>query len=357
MKLLITLHFNSEMGGLHDNVRATALEAADRGYAVYVACRSGLFYDTLQSDGINVVETAQDDIDKSREKIINEVGTDIDLIHAHPGSSRKIAIRLHDAYDIPVIFHVHGSWIDSVEGYIDKLACVFAVSGAVKQKVITQTGGNAHKVHIIPNYSEYDKADHPHRPESLRISLITRLEKDKKRIIDEVMKLPDYLNETDEAIDFDVIGDGSLAKELMNHFEAHVKNTNVRINHLGWISDKEELKKHIIGSDLIIGPGRVAIDAYTLCTPVIVVGSQNYHGVINSSNWQHFVHANFGGYGSIPYEAGDIAADLELLLKDEAAYLETVNIGRRVVDAFFNKTVTLDKHFRVYEMVSKSLHG
>lgn len=355
MKILITLFFNSELGGLHDNIRAVALESKKRGHDVYVGCRKGLFFDQLKSDGINTVEIVNDDVEQSIKNVVAEVGTDIDLIHANPGISRNVALELHDTNNIPVIYHVHGAWLNAVEEYIDKLSCVFAVSESVKQKVIERTEGNAHKVHVLPNYSDYiykeDEANKDNHQTKV-ISLITRLETDKSYIIDEVKKLSTYLNEFNQKITLNIIGDGSLRESFISFLIEEIQNEKVKINDIGWVADEEQLKDYIINSDIVIGPGRVAIDAFTLHSPVIVVGSQNYHGLIDEENWQHFAGANFGGYGSRQSGEGDIINDLDRLLNDEAVYYKTISIGNRVVELFFNKKKTLDLMFGIYDVVA-----
>ncbi|MFD2830005.1 glycosyltransferase family 4 protein [Corticicoccus populi] len=355
MKVLITLFFNSELGGLHDNIRAVALEAKKRDHEVYVGCRGGLFFDQLSTDGINMIEIDDADVNQSVQNIVEAAGTDFDIIHANPGISREIAIQLHDEYDIPVVYHVHGGWVNAVETYVEKLDSIFAVSESVKQKVVERTGGNAHKVHVIPNYSDYVyEADVRKEKQHTRtISLITRLETDKTNIIEEAEKLAPYLNETDQTINFNVIGEGSLREKFITHLNHEIQNEKVKINDIGWISDKNELKTYMQNSDIIIGPGRVAIDAFTLRIPVIVVGSGNYHGLIDEKNWQHFAGANFGGYGSRQSEEGNIVGDLDSLLTDEEVYKRTVDIGSRVVDLFFNKEKTLEKMFGIYEIVSR----
>ncbi|WP_020006127.1 hypothetical protein [Salinicoccus albus] len=40
-------------------------------------------------------------------------------------------------------------------------------------------------------------------------------------------------------------------------------------------------------------------------------------------------------------------------MKDEAVYARTADIGSRVVDAFFNKQMALDRLFSVYEIVGQ----
>src|SRR5699024_3099978 len=191
MNILITLYYNAELGGLHDNVFATAIEAKKRGYNVFVACRAGVFNEKLLSHGLRTITIDQDKKIDSINKINDAMGEEIDLIHAHPGNSRIIAMRLHRQFNIPVIFHVHGAWLDGVDTFIEEVECVFAVSESSKQKVIELCKGYEHKVHVIPNYSDYEyiekklfKRDNTQNI----IRLITRLNYYKKLILDEFLK-------------------------------------------------------------------------------------------------------------------------------------------------------------------------
>src|SRR5699024_12357477 len=99
---------------------------------------------------------------------------------------------------------------------------------------------------------------------------------DKKLIIDEVKKLSEFLNNTDDVITFNILGDGSLKNDLKYYFEENVNNINIEIKFKGWVSDKEELKYNIINSDIVIGLGRLSLDSHKIGTSVIVLGSQNY---------------------------------------------------------------------------------
>lgn len=354
MKLLIILFYNSEQGGLHDNVFSTAIESQKRGYEVFVACRRGVFQETLKDNGINIVEIDQQKKIWSVNNIINVVGTDIDLIHSHPGISREISLLLHDEYKIPVIYHVHGAWTDSIHHYIHKLESVFAVSESVKQRISTYCKNHSHLVHVIPNYSDYTinkDTNYLFHENSKIITLITRLEHDKKLIIDEVKKLSEFLNNTDDVITFNILGDGSLKNDLKYYFEENVNNINIEIKFKGWVSDKEELKSHIINSDIVIGPGRVAIDSHKIGTPVIVLGSQNYYGIINDENWQEFVSSNFGGLGPKSTSQNQIENDLKTLLYNKEEYINSVQVGHKVIDTFFDKEKTLEKLFNIYDIV------
>lgn len=351
MKILITLYYNAELGGLHDNVFATALEAVKRGHDVYVACRRGKFNERLSEHGVKTITIDQDKKVDTINKIIEAIGTNIDLIHTHPGNSRIIAMRLHRQYDIPVIYHVHGSWLDNVDKYIHEVECVFAVSESTKQKVIHVCKGYEEKVHVIPNYSDYNYVNENKSLEKEPvISLITRLDQDKKLIIDEFYKLISLLNSFEKPITINIIGEGSLRHEFLNNLKTKIYNRLVNINYVGWMNDKKELKEKILESTVVIGPGRVAIDSLTLGIPVIVVGSQNYQGIIKEDNWQSIVSNNFGGYGSFEQNA-NIKEDFNDLLRSSEVYNLSINMGRTIIKTFFNKEDILRKHFNIYEII------
>jgi len=353
-KILYTLYYNSEMGGLHDNVFATVQEAKNRGHEVYVACREGIFQNKLKNCGINVININQDQKINSINKILDVIGSDIDLIHTHPGNSRIIALRLARTYDIPIIYHVHGAWTDNIKNYITEVSSVFAVSNSVKQKIIESCPEYDYKVHVIPNYSDYEVVNEPikHKDlKSLNIALISRLEKDKSLIVEKIKNLKEFLVNTTYKITFNIIGEGSLKYDLIKFFSEHITNKNIEVNFIGWVSDKNVLKSYILKCDLVIGPGRVAIDALTLKRPVIVVGSQNYYGIINSENWQRFVSSNFGGLGPKPINEGDISNDLQILISDKNVYKESVEIGTKVIQNFFNRQDAIEKMFNIYDIL------
>jgi len=355
VNLLITLYYNAESGGLHDNVFATAVEAKRKGYNVFVACRSGSFNDRLKDNRIFTITIDQDKKIDSINKIQEVMGDDIDLIHAHPGNSRIIAMRLHKKLSIPVIFHVHGAWLDGVEYFIEDVECVFAVSESTKQKIVKQCGGYEHKVHVIPNYSDYSYniiKDFRHESEQKQISLITRLDLDKKLILDEFQKIIPKINNSSTKIKINIIGDGTLREEFMNKLYFNIDNELIELSYIGWVKDKTTLKEYIEKSDIVIGPGRVAIDSLTLGVPVLVVGSQNYQGIITKNNWQSFVSSNFGGYGKNEC-LSKIEDDIEILLYNQYIYETSMKIGRKLIEIFFDKTKTIEKHFDIYSIVTK----
>lgn len=353
MNILITLYYKAELGGLHDNVFASAVEAKNRGHNVVVACRSGIFNDKLLDAGIKTITTNLDEYTEAMDEIKTVMGKNIDLIHCHPGSSRVVAMRLNKELNVPVIYHVHGGWVDNINFYIDRVESVFAVSESVKKKIVEKCYGYEYKVHVIPNYSDYDYSEitlYDNNSDVKIISLITRLDNDKKLIMDEVKKLTPYLNTITIPIRLRIVGDGVLKDEFISFLENNITNSVVQVEYVGWVAEWKKLKQLIQESFIVIGPGRVAIDSYTLGSQVIVVGSQNYQGIISKRNWQLFVSNNFGGYGE-NLEESNIVKDFDVLLNNPKIYNSSLRIGQEVIKTFFDKETTLKKHFNIYNII------
>lgn len=113
------------------------------------------------------------------------------------------------------------------------------------------------------------------------------------------------------------------------------------------------LEQYYIESDLIVGPGRVAIDAYSINKPVIVVGSKRYEGFISDENWTTLVSSNFGGYkhNSIESEI-DIAKDIQFM-SDYNYRKNSASIGFKIAREFFNKDKINGKLFMIYDIIIK----
>lgn len=353
MNILIVFSSVSEHSGLHDNILETVVEAKNRGHRVFVAYRSGEFLGKIKKLDIEIIETDC----KLRAQAANKIKAftlcDIDIIHTHPGDGRKVAVRLSRELDIPMVMTIHGKWTNNISNYIDHLAAVFTVSESIKQKVIDECNGSYEKVHVIPNYSNYYN-EIPTNNDIFKISLITRLDKDKDLIMEMVQDILPIMNEYSNKLELDIIGDGTEKEKFIDYLTSYLNN-NIEINFLGWIDDKVILKNHYQKSDLIIGPGRVVIDAYALNKPALVIGSKRYEGYITKKNWQELASSNFGGYrhGQLSFSS-DIVRDFKLLLNDSSLRNETAKIGKLTIETLFDKGKTNEKLFAIYEMIKKA---
>lgn len=353
--LLILLHSLSDHNGLHDNVFQTAIESRKRGYNVFVAHREGEFLDKLRSAGFNVIACDFSNTRETINQITSVVSSKLNLIHVHPGKSRKIGLLLKKELKVPIVMTIHGKWTDSISQYYDRVDAIFAVSEGIKQKIIEECDNAGEKVHVIPNYSKYDHLSYRKKDNDvLTISFITRLDKDKELILNEVKKIIPSLNEYKGSLAFNVIGDGSLKDEFEKYFKSNINNNNIKINFVGWVSEDDILRNYYVDSDLIIGPGRIIIDSFTLNRAAIVIGSKLYEGIMDRKNWQKFVSSNFGGYRKGgETSTSEIVSDFEKLVYSPVERKKNQLIGSKVVNEFFNSTQINKKHFTIYDLIEK----
>lgn len=354
--ILFVLNSKSERNGLQDNVYQTAVEARDRGYKVYIAHRPGEFLTKVYREGFNVVNVDFKNIRETVDKIKRTVNDDLNIIHMHPGDSRKVGLFLKRELNVPLVMTLHGKWTDSVGQYSESLDAIFGVSEGVKHKLLDECEGAEEKVHVIPNYSKFksDQTSSIAKSRTMNVSVITRLDKDKELIIDKIKELVPVLNQHDKKLTLNIVGDGELRTNLENYFKDNLNNENINIIFKGWVHDDASLLNEYNESDIIIGPGRVVIDGYTLNKPALVIGSKAYEGVMDKSNWQKFVASNFGGYRhNIDFSDKDIVADFAPMINDEELRKENAKLGHKIVSQFFNEEITNNKLFNIYNIIEK----
>lgn len=353
MNILIVFSSVAEHSGLHDNIFDTALEGKRRGHNVFVAYRSGEFYDKLKRNGINVIDTDCKLRGKSCKQIKVAMNAEIDLIHTHPGDGRKVALMLSKELKVPLVMTIHGKWTNSLSNYIEDVDAVFAVSEGIRQKVIEECKGHYEKVFVIPNSYTFPLIKNEIREKLAIISIITRLDKDKQLVLSVIQNFIDSLNTFDDELLVNIIGDGTEKETVQDYVSKNLNNKNISIEFRGWINNKEILKDFYLKSDLIIGPGRVIIDAYSLNIPAIVVGSKRYEGLISKENWTSLVSSNFGGYKHNDIDVADESGMIKDFkkIKSYEYRKDSSDIGYKVVEEFFNKENINNKIFSIYDVL------
>ena len=134
-----------------------------------------------------------------------------------------------------------------------------------------------------------------------------------------------------------MIGDGTHRDEFMELCQSMLEDTGHTIQFKGWLVD-EELKNAYLDCDIIIAPGRSAIEGMACGKPVIAVGSKIYIGLITQKNWQSAVYSNFGGAGKkfADYELDSVGEDLNHLLDDQANINRLGRFGHEIAKQFFD---------------------
>ncbi|MFC3420059.1 glycosyltransferase family 4 protein [Salinicoccus hispanicus] len=356
MKLLYIVYFNAPMGGLHENVFASALYMKKQKCEVHVVLKPGLLQKRMESQGINTIPT---DFSSPEDTVALIEDTDVyfDLIHFHPGPSKHSALMYGRKHNVPIIETYHGMWHDELRKHIDQLNAVITVSEGIKANLQSKVKKHHEKYYVMPNGYDRKLFKRPkfyNRSSSeLNIGLITRFDQDKQFIIDIMLLAVNHIgHKKNMKLNIHIVGDGTFKDDFINLCKQFLQNSQHQVEFKGWLVDKQ-LKKAYLDCDIIIAPGRSAIEGMACGKPVIAVGSKNYIGLINHDNWQSGVHNNFGGagYKFKNYQVGSIESDLDYLFDYPERIRSVGEFSYKIASQFFDAEAINRNLFNIYRIV------
>lgn len=361
MHVLYTVHFNSAHSGLHENVFATAKKSLESGFKVSVLCKDGEFATRLRKSGIQVITSDFESIDDTVVAVLTATQNDYDIIHTHPGPSRKVALKVSEERNVPLFMTFHGMWKDSIARYADKLTAIFPVSEGVKDFIRPNLDNNQEKLVVMPNgvnkklFKPKKELIPFKRDKVLNISLVSRLDQDKDFIIELFYKALQFTTEKyQDMVTWTIVGDGTKLDE-MERRTLEITGNGQTVNFLGWKTNKS-LYKSYLNSDIVIAPGRCVLEAMSCGKPVIAIGSKKYNGLVDKGNWLNGMYTNFGGIGNKmdDYVEGTIEKDLTRIIESSKLRNELGDLGIFITDKFYDEDKINSKIIGLYQIFKKT---
>lgn len=210
----------------------------------------------------------------------------IQLVHAHSraaGWSSYVACKLTGT---PMITTVHGRQpVHASRKAFHALGyAAVAVCEDIKQQLIDSLGVAADKIQVIRNGIETDKftAIAPPQNDKPLIMIVGRLTGPKGdvcyRLLDEVIDLERY--------QVQVIS-GSQVTERFARFQ----------NQVAFVGYVQDIPARMQQADLVIGAGRVAMEALLCGRPTLAIGEAKAIGIITAENLPQALASNFGDIG------------------------------------------------------------
>lgn len=210
----------------------------------------------------------------------------IQLVHAHSRASSWSCYVACKITGTPMITSVHGR--QPVHSSRKKFHALgdkaLAVCEAVREQLIASLGVAPELISLGRNginTEQYQPCPAPNNAKPV-ISIIGRLTGPKGelcyRLLDECLNLDDYQVQ---------IASGSEVPERFERFKA-------KVQFLGYVQDIPRL---IAQSDLVIGAGRVAMEAILMQRPIFAIGEALALGLITKENVSSAMSSNFGDIG------------------------------------------------------------
>ena len=327
--ILVTVFARAAWGGLHEHVLDEVRGLICNGFDVHVACSESRLAVRLRGLGAGVITVDWDDLDDAAVRIF-DVLEHIDLVHAHPFTSRLLGLRISSVVGCPIIVTMHGNYLDYAISWASKVDHIVFVSEALRDNFLANVKGiEASRTSVIPN-GVSDAIFHKlplsltekKNQNFLRIAVASRLDSDKAHIIQSTVSVAEQVREAfpSSRIAIDVLGEGNLSRDVMSELAMH----NIDVRMLGW-RISEHVCYYLRRAIVSVCPGRSAAQSLAVGTPVFAVGSQGPTGLQVGKNLINGLWSNFGGYPVDSFESGQEVLEL---LSDKSAYRRAQIKGR-----------------------------
>lgn len=276
----------------------------------------------------------------------------IDMVHAHARSGSWVAYFATRATGIPLVSslhmlqHVHTSTYYNIYGDYQ-----IAVSHYIKEQAVNSLHYNPEKIAVIPNGIDFSEIAYNGHGLENGLAIIGRTSGYKGVTIKKLVQnaLEAVLREFPAMQVYFAGGSISdLGADTANYLAMLNRKYNNRIHDLGFVRPLGEVFNKV---SVVIGAGRVAIEALYSKIPLLVVGEAGYLGRIRKDNFEVAVKTNFADLCpplSTPITPEQLLADL-YEVKQQADFSEKIAelygvepVGRKVHQVY--EQITEQKH-------------
>lgn len=339
MNILHTLS-QQEVTGAETYAAALANEQVRSGHTVWIV--SDTFRTPTRANVLSIPIGKRDFRQRLRNifslrTIIREKG--INVVHAHSRAASWVSYFATREGIVPLVSTIHGRQHVHLSSRIFRVygEQILAVCESIRDHLIEKLGIPADRVVIVRNgidLSEWSTAPRGNGKKKRRaISLVGRLSGPKgdvvRKIVEEVF--PKIIASRPD-VELEIVGGMKETKGLEKIIAAAQKSDFAKISYIGFVENVAEVYRR---SSLVIGSGRVAMEALACGSNVIAVGESNYVGPVTEQTRQVALETNFGDAGTnADFSADRAAAEIVSCLTKKITI--SSGWGRRLIYAEYD---------------------
>jgi glycosyltransferase involved in cell wall biosynthesis len=353
MRILLTIK-NFDFGGAENHVCELANALDKRGHTVFVMGKKG-----RQSYRLNPTVVFLSFPLRSTLILFNLIQMlkilkkhRIQLIHAH----QRYAIHLSSVAGllagIPVVLTVHGrSQFDLRSVVARRVSKKIIFVSAYVMKHAIRFPSIQHKIVLITNGIQ-TPARTPHRKTD-QICYVSRIDRRHSAVLLLMVRevLPSLLEHYPDAT-LHVIGEGAVLPIIMQ--EAKQLNASLQREVCRFEGFHPEVSDLLLDSALVMGVGRVALEALACGTPVLSVNKKRMGALLNTQNYHFYKTNNFVAVGHPAPDAGKLLRQLNDYFSRPTYWLEESSKLQNLVSEDFSCEKTMESILEVYREAVKS---
>ena len=335
MNILHTLSQN-EVTGAETYAAALANEQVRNGHSVWIV--SDTFHMPTRANVLSMPIGKRDFGQRLRNiSLLRTIIRDneINVVHAHSRAASWVSYFATRGGSVPLVSTVHGRQHVHLSSRVFRIygEQILAVCESIRDHLLDKLGIPAEKVTVVRNgidLSDWSVARARSAKKKRKvISLVGRLSGPKgnvvRKIIEEVFPkvVAAYKN-----VEFDIVGGMNETEGLQKLIAtARKKTDSAKISYIGFVNNVADVYRR---SSIVIGSGRVAMEALACGSNVIAVGESNYIGPVTEKASRVALETNFGDAGaSVGFSADRVASEIVSCLKNKRSI--SSDWGRRFI--------------------------
>jgi glycosyltransferase involved in cell wall biosynthesis len=345
---------NFDFGGAENHVRELANSQEELGHNVFIIARKGR-QESWVNKGVRFISLPlKDSLIPFLIPVICYLSlkNKIQVIHAHQRLPIFLACIIGKITGVPVVVTVHGRTRYDLRSWISRKCStkIIFVSRHVLQ-VSARYEEIKHKSVIIPNWVAISNNQSDKDPYS--ISYISRMDKNHATLILlMIQKVIFPLVSEFSGITINIIGDGGFLPVIRE--EAKRLNTRVKREACIVYAFAPDVKRIIHRSELILGVGRVALEALACGVPVLSINQKRMGTIISTDNYPFYRDNNFVAVGYPAPDENSLINQLTKFFTDLKYWQKETSILKGYINEDFNPRKMSDSIELLYDETIKS---
>ncbi|WP_136605734.1 glycosyltransferase [Paenibacillus dokdonensis] len=360
MKVLMLVS-RLNIGGTEKYILSLSQSLLTHGVQVGVATDGGPIANTFQKAGIKLHNVSIEKNLKQISLLSSIVAKEkYNLIHAHDSKAFAQAVALSQQYKIPLIVTIHGTY--------HRRAALLSAAKSSKRLIsvspkLTKWLVNHNipkdKIQMIPNgidiatfrpaanKNRWRKA--LHLPQTAQILVYAgRFSSDKYPIARNVVLAAEQIAEYNRQFLAVLVGPGPYRSNLVQLAD----KVNRRLGRTAIIirPPMSNIQHAYYVSDVVVGTGRVALEAMACAKPVIAAGVAGYCGIVQQKNINKIIQCHFGDHDAIaPITPEKLSSDINSLLRNPKKARTLGKLGVTTVKQRFSIETIGSRIIQIYK--------
>lgn len=360
---VLLLSMALDFGGAETHVISLAKALQKRGLRVLVASNGGRLVPELDAAGIRHYTVA---LHARRplallgsigviKRIVQSEG--VQLMHAHARIPAWVANWVSRSTRVPLVTTYHGLYNSH---WLLRLFTIagqqtIAVSQDVQEHLTSKLGVPATQITVIHNgidTEQFDTLASPGNPQ--QITYISRMSGRRGGVAVALLQAIALLHAEFPELQLVIVGEGDRLAEV----RALAEELNARwaggfCQALGGRADIPQL---LAQASIVVGVGRVALEAMASGRPVIIAGEYGTYGLLDEATLPLAMEHNFSGRGAqLPTEPATLANILRAVLSDSEKATRAAQLAKATVHKYYSVTEKAREVLAVYAQVLPEL--